>query len=103
MGREFEWDESKARANLGKHGVSFELARRAFDDPFAITEQDRIEGNEMRWQTLGMANGVILLLVAHTIIEWDDDVEIIRIISARRAKPNEKRRYEQDRQNTLRH
>jgi uncharacterized protein len=103
MGREFEWDESKARANLGKHGVSFELARRAFDDPFAITEQDRIEGNEMRWQTLGMANGVILLLVAHTIIEWDDDVEIIRIISARRAKPNEKRRYEQDRQNILRH
>jgi uncharacterized protein len=43
------------------------------------------------------------LLVAHTIIEWDDDVEIIRIISARRAKPNEKRRYEQDRQNILRH
>jgi uncharacterized protein len=103
MGREFEWDEPKARANLGKHGVSFELARRAFDDPFAITEQDRIEGNEMRWQTLGMAKGVILLLVAHTIIEWDDDVEIIRIISARRAKPNEKRRYEQDRQNILRH
>ena len=103
MGREFEWDKPKARANFGKHGVSFEFARRAFDDPFAITEQDRIEGNEMRWQTLGMANGVILLLVAHTIIEWDDDVEIIRIISARRAKPNEKRRYEQDRQNILRH
>lgn len=103
MGREFEWDEPKARANFSKHGVSFELARRAFDDPFAITEQDRIEGNELRWQTLGMANGVILLLVAHTIIEWDDDVEVIRIISARRAKPNEKRRYEQDRQNFLRH
>ena len=103
MGRKFEWDEPKARANLGKHGVSFELARRAFDDPFAITEQDRIEGNELRWQTLGMANGVIMLMVAHMIIDWDDDVEIIRIISARRAKPNEKRRYEQDRQNTLRH
>ncbi len=103
MGREFEWDEPKAHANLGKHGVSFELARRAFDDPFAITEQDRIEGNEMRWQTLGMANGVILLLVAHTIVDWDDDVEIIRIISARRARPNEKRRYEQDRQNILQH
>lgn len=48
MGREFEWDEPKARANLGKHGVSFNLARRAFDDPLAVTEQDRIEGNELR-------------------------------------------------------
>ena len=103
MGREFEWDEPKAQQNLGKHGVSFELARRAFDDPFAILIQDRIEGGEYRWQTLGMANGVILLLVAHTSIEWDDDVEIIRIISARLAERSEKKLYEQNRQNILRH
>jgi uncharacterized protein len=103
MGREFEWDNPKARTNLRDHGASFELARRAFDDPFSILLQDRIEGNEVRWQTLGMAGGVILLLVAHTIIEWDDDIEIIRIISARHADRSEKKRYEQNRQNILRH
>lgn len=103
MRREFEWDEPKARANLRNHGVSFELARRAFDDPFAILVQDRIEGGEVRWQTLGMANGVILLLVAHTIIEWDGGIEIVRIISARRADRSMKRQYEQNRQNLLRH
>ena len=103
MGREFEWEESKALANLNKDGVSFELARRAFDDPFAILEQDRIEANEERWQALGMAGGVILLLVAHTIDDWDGRIEIIRVISARRAEPSEKRLYEQNRQNLLRH
>jgi uncharacterized protein len=103
MGREFEWDEPKARANLRKHGVSFELARRAFDDPFSILEQDRIEGNEARWQTLGMVAGTTLLLVAHTIIEWDEGTEIIRIISARLAERHEKRHYEKNRQNVLQH
>ena len=103
MNREFEWDELKARTNLRDHGVSFELARRAFDDRFAILVQDRIEANEVRWQTLGMANGVVLLLVAHMIIEWNDGIEIIRIISARRADRSQKRFYEQNRQNLLRH
>ena len=103
MNREFEWDDSKARANLRNHGVSFELARRAFDDPFAILVQDRIEANEVRWQTLGMANGVVLLLVAHTIVEWDEGIEVVRIISARRADRSQKRYYEQNRQNLLQH
>ena len=39
---------------------------RAFADPFALTEQDRIEGGEARWQTLGMVEGRVPLLVAHT-------------------------------------
>ena len=103
MGRKFEWDEPKANANLKKHDVSFELARRAFDDPFAILSQDRIEGGESRWQTLGMANGVILLLVAHSFVDGDEDIEIVRIISARRAERSEKKLYEQNRQNLLRH
>ncbi len=40
----FEWDPAKAEANLRKHGVSFETAARVFSDPFALSEQDRIEG-----------------------------------------------------------
>jgi uncharacterized protein len=93
MNTRFEWDPDKARSNLKKHGISFEAATFAFDDPYSITEIDRIEGGEYRWQTIGMAFGVSLILVAHTV--EDEDVEIIRIISARRTVPNERRKYEQ--------
>lgn len=34
QGVEFEWDENKARANVAKHGVTFEEAAEAFFDPF---------------------------------------------------------------------
>lgn len=68
----FEWDTAKASANLRKHRVSFELALRVFADPLAFSHQDRIEGGEQRWQTLGMADGVLLLLVAHTVLNHDD-------------------------------
>lgn len=95
MNIEFEWDPDKAEANRKKHGVSFETACRVFADPFALAQQDRIEGGEYRWQTLGMVEGYLLLLVAHTLRD-DDKMEIIRIISARRANRKERRRYEQE-------
>jgi hypothetical protein len=91
----FEWDPAKADANRRKHGVTFEEAARAFADPLALSEQDRIEGNEYRWQTIGMVDGIILLLVAHANRDAEDGSEIIRIISARRADRKERRRYEQ--------
>ncbi len=90
----FKWDVAKASANLLKHGVSFELAVRVFADPLAFSCQDRIESGEQRWQTLGMADGVLLLLVAHTA-EDQDDGEVVRIISARRATRKERQDYEQ--------
>jgi len=44
---------------------------------------------------MGRMEGWLLLLVAHTV--WrDEDTEVIRIISARRAEPKERTRYEQD-------
>jgi uncharacterized DUF497 family protein len=93
----FEWDPAKAESNLRKHGVSFELAMRAFADPFAFTEQDRIEGGEYRWQTVGMVEDNLLLLVAH--VDRDEDgAPVIRIISARAATRKERRRYAQDHQ-----
>lgn len=95
----FEWDPAKAASNLRKHGVSFDTAIRAFADPFALTEQDRIEGGEARWLTVGSVEGCLLLVVAHTIREEDEDglaVEVIRIISARAADRKERRRYEQE-------
>ena len=72
---------------------------KVFNDPDALVEQDRIEGGELRWQTIGTVNGILLLLVAHTV-DFDDDEqdEMIRIISARRANRKERERYEVERQ-----
>jgi uncharacterized DUF497 family protein len=99
-GIRFEWDEAKNRSNQRKHdGVSFEDALRVFQDPLHISVQDRIEGGEQRWQTVGAVQGFVMLVVAHTVTEEDADggsVEIIRIISARRATPRERRRYENE-------
>ena len=92
----FEWDPVKAELNRRKHGVSFETALRAFADPFALSVQDRFEGWEARWTTLGLVEGRLLLLVAHTVREENEDgedIEIIRIVSARRADRSERRRY----------
>jgi uncharacterized DUF497 family protein len=91
----FEWDSAKAAANRCKHGVSFETASRVFADPYALYEQDRIVDTESRWQAIGIVDGLLMLMVAHTTHERDS-VEVIRIISARRANRKERRRYEQE-------
>jgi uncharacterized protein len=99
MTTRFEWDPGKAAINLRKHAISFDIAVRVFADPFALTEQVRIEGGEQRWQTLGIVDGYLLLVVAHTIRDGEEDgqpIEIIRIISARAADRKERRRYEQE-------
>ncbi len=91
----FEWNDANAAKHYKKHGVHFELAARVFADPFALMVQDRVENGEQRWQTIGMVAGHLLLLVAHTVSE-NDDAEVIGIISARKADPKERKRYEQE-------
>ena len=87
MELEFEWDKTKARANFRRHGVSFDLAKTVFEDPFAVELlDDREDQGEDRFVIIGMAEGKVLLFVAYTERE-----ERIRIISARRAT-----QYEQD-------
>ena len=93
----FEWDRSKAEINKRKHGVTFEDAMQVFGDPFALSHLDRVEEDEPRWQTIGMVAEVVILLVAHTVQD-DEQEEIIRIISARRATRKERTRYEENRQ-----
>ncbi|HUH62047.1 MAG TPA: BrnT family toxin [Terracidiphilus sp.] len=88
----FSWDERKNRANRRKHGVSFENATRVFRDRFIILLQDREAEGELRWQAIGKARDSVLLLVAHTY-EEDDEEERIRIISAREATPREAASY----------
>lgn len=94
MKMRFVWDPAKAETNEKKHGIRFEDAVHVFADPLHLTVQDRIEGGEYRWQTVGKVYGAAVLLVAHLIIEGGPEpVETIRIISARRATPQERKRY----------
>lgn len=90
---QFTWDERKERINQRKHGISFETAALAFDDPYHVSRVDRDEEGELRWQTIGMVKGIQVLLVAHTVTESDE--EIVHIISARKATPRERRIYAQ--------
>ena len=94
MATRFEWDSAKAQSNLRKHGVSFETAVRVFADPLHLSEPDRVEDGEQRWQTVGTVEGTQLLLVAHLWMQ-DGGHERVRIISARPATRAERRRYEQ--------
>jgi uncharacterized protein len=91
---EFDYDEGKNESNYEKHGIDFETAVRVFEDPFHESVQDRISGDEERWQTVGMVNGVMLLLVAHAWKERHDETIHVRIISARKATSHERKRYE---------
>ena len=96
-GIHFEWDEAKNLSNQRKHGISFEVAVRAFFDPLAVSVKERIKDGEQRWQTFGLVDGFLLLLVAHTVREVNEagsQTESMRIISARPATRKEKQRYE---------
>lgn len=89
---EFEWDDGKAAANVRKHGVVFEEARDVFRDPLAIELLDDREAyGEDRFVLIGMTQSRVLVVV-YVLREQRN-----RIISARRAEPNERRAYhEQD-------
>ena len=84
----FEWDDAKAAANRAKHGVTFDQARRVFDDPLALELVTHVEGEE-RSITIGMAGRDLLIVVVSA-----DRLGRIRIISARRATRLERQRYE---------
>lgn len=91
----FEWDTDKARSNLAKHGISFGVATAVWNDPLHVVVADRIEGGEQRWHAIGLVGPVLVLLVVHSYPDADDESRV-RIISARKATPQETREYEQD-------
>ena len=92
---QFEWDPDKNRANLAKHGIDFALSALVFADPHVTLREDRIdETGERRWHALGLAAGLEpILLVVHVYREASDGEEIVRIISARKARKSERRAY----------
>jgi len=90
----FEWDEAKSLSNLKKHRISFELAAEVFSDPFCLTIPDQMVQGEPRFWTIGRIANLTVVLVVHTARDHDGD-GIIRIVSARKATPRERRFYEE--------
>lgn len=91
----FSWDPAKAKENLRKHRVSFELAQSVFDDPLQVSLRDIGSHREERWVTIGRCANRNTLVVIHTYRVIENEQELVRIISARRATRNEKRDYEE--------
>jgi uncharacterized DUF497 family protein len=85
----FEWDPGKAVANRQKHGISFPDAIGALEDPFALTRPDD-RAPEPRFATVGAD-----LLGRVVVVIWTGRGDAIRLISARRATPHERRLYEE--------
>ncbi|HEU0141849.1 MAG TPA: BrnT family toxin [Bryobacteraceae bacterium] len=83
-----EWDPGKARLNLNKHGVSFADAVIALEDDGALTVRDPFSAEE-RWLTMGLDGLGRVLVVVYT---WRG--ETLRLISARKSTPRERRCYE---------
>jgi uncharacterized DUF497 family protein len=92
-----EWHDAKNKANIKKHGFSFEIAQFVFLDEFMVLIDSGIVGNEQRFNAIGRLpekTGVnVVLLVSHAHDE-EDGQEYIRIISARKAVPKEVKLYE---------
>ena len=86
-----EWDDRKEKANIRKHGVSFNEARTVFYDENAIQffDPDHSE-DEDRFILLGMSFKLRTLVVCHCFREGE---KVVRIISARKADRNEKHEY----------
>lgn len=88
---EFEWDKNKAAFNLSKHGVSFDEARTAFDDPLYIDfyAPDHSD-DEHRYIIIGQSMQNNLLVISYT-----ERGNVIRLISARKATRKERETYEE--------
>jgi uncharacterized protein len=86
----FEWDVKKAATNLGKHGVDFADAALSLEDPMALTMEDPDSAGEDHFVTVARdPQGTVLLTV------YSYAGENRRIISARKASPGERKRYEE--------
>ncbi len=90
----FEWDKFKNAINIQNHGISFEEAIEVFEDPLHISKLDyRFDYFEERWITLGSTSRYKIIVVAHMLFDENNE-EIIRIISSRKANSKEVKIYE---------
>ena len=83
----FVWDEKKRKSNISKHDIDFFELRQVFDKPMVTRIDDREDYGEIRWVALGDMGGVIVVL------DYTEDEDTVRLISARRASGNETNIY----------
>ena len=95
MATRFTWDQAKAARNKRNHGISFEMARDVFADPnHIVTENYHFEDEgERRYLAIGMARKLVLVVVVF-VDRSEPSVEVIHIISARKAVAYEESIYE---------
>ena len=87
----FAWDERKNRENQRKHGISFEEATTIFADENARLIRDPEHSqSEDRFILLGFSAKLRILVVVHA---YRQDEKEVRIISARKATPKERKQY----------
>lgn len=88
---DFEWDEEKNQSNIAKHGIGFARAAQIFEGPTLDWFDDREDYGEERTISLGMIEGILVLVVVHT-----DRDGVTRIISARPARRAERTLYDEE-------
>lgn len=88
----FEWDDRKNEQNKRKHGISFEEAQTVFSDEQALLIADPDHSRqEERFILLGLSSSLRTLVVCHC---YRQEGNVIRLISARRADRQERKKYE---------
>jgi uncharacterized DUF497 family protein len=89
----FEWDDRKAVENLSKHGVSFGEATEVFYDPNALEDYDfEHSDDDVRFSIIGLSSRRLLY-----VIYAERVIDVVRIVSARRADRAEQQIYERRR------
>jgi uncharacterized DUF497 family protein len=91
---DFEWDPAKSERNERLRGFGFAYASTVFFDDFAIENFNRIVDGEDRYQIIGSAVRGEILFVVYTWVTYEETTNC-RIISARLATPDERRRYQE--------
>ena len=86
-----EWNEMKAVLNFNKHKISFDEAQTVFGDQLSETYDDPEHSiDEQRYITIGKSQVGRVLIISH-----QDQNDVIRIISARKPTPAERKKYEE--------
>lgn len=87
----FEWDDNKEQINIKKHGMDFTTASRVFDDEYRLEIYDDLHSDyEDRYITIGMIDEITCIAM---VVYTERGTDVIRIISARKATPKERRKY----------
>jgi uncharacterized DUF497 family protein len=85
------WDPAKCRENIRKHSIDFADVPCMFEYPMLATVDKRRDYGEDRWVGIGFLKGIIAVVV----FTEDDDRQIRRIISTRKASKYEQARFKE--------